>query len=43
MIIVDTKDERVPIRGFPSDTFGIDAITISGNTLKLVKDANSEP
>ena len=43
MIIIDTKNKRVSIRGFSSNTFGIDIIIILGNTLKLIKDANSGP
>ena len=43
MIIIDTKDKRVPIRGFPSNTFSIDAIIILENTSKLVKDTNLGP
>ena len=43
MIIIDTKDKRVPIRGFPSNTFSMDTIIISGNTLKLIKDTNLGP
>ena len=43
MIIMNTKDKRVPIRGFSSNTFGIDTIIILGNILKLIKDINLGP
>ena len=43
IIIIDTKDKRVPIREFPSNTFSIDTIIILGNILKLVKDTNLGP
>ena len=43
MIIIDTKDKRVSIRRFSSNTFSIDTIIILENTLKLVKDANLGP
>ena len=42
MIIIDIKDKRVPIRGFPSNTFSIDTIIILENILKLIKDTNLE-
>ena len=43
MIIMNTKDKRVSIRGFSSNTFSIDTIIISENILKLIKDTNLEP
>ena len=43
MIIIDTKNKRVLIRGFSSNTFNIDTIIILGNTLKLIKDTNLGP
>ena len=43
MIIVNTKNKRVPIRGFPSNTFSIDIIIILENILKLIKDTNLGP
>ena len=43
MIIIDTKDKRVSIREFSSNTFGIDTIIILGNILKLIKDTNLGP
>ena len=43
IIIIDTKNKRVLIRGFSSNTFSMNIIIILENILKLIKDTNLGP